>query len=94
MSATGGTTLTEKAGLVGVVVHELRHTAGSQAVEGGVPLTTVADQLGYADVNMLADTYRHRTAPGVEGAEGVDSMMKAFMTPSKGRRSRRPAPKA
>jgi integrase len=63
--------LTAAAGLEGVVLHELRHTAGSQAVDAGVALTEVADQLGHSDVNMLARTYRHRTRPVVEGVAGV-----------------------
>ena len=71
-----------EAGLDDVVLHELRHTAGSVAVDAGVPLTEVADQLGHSDVAMLARVYRHRTRPVVEG---VASVMDAFVTaPSKG----------
>jgi integrase len=63
--------LARKAGLDGVVLHELRHTAGSHAVDAGLALTEVADQLGHSDVNMLARTYRHRTRPVVEGVAAV-----------------------
>ena len=76
--------LCERAGVEGVVFHELRHTVGSQAVEADVPLAVVADQLGHSDVNMLARTYRHRTKPVVEG---VADVMEAFVAPPK--RSRR-----
>jgi integrase len=72
--------LCKVAGIEGRVPHELRHTAGSVAVDAGVPLTEVADQLGHADVNMLARTYRHRTRPVVEGVAGV---MDAFVSPRK-----------
>jgi integrase len=75
--------ITKEAGLEGRVPHELRHTTGSQLVDAGVPLTVVADQLGHADVNMLARTYRHRTKPRVEG---VADVMEKFTAPK--RRSR------
>jgi integrase len=67
----------EQAALEDVVLHELRHTAGSVAVDAGVNLSEVADQLGHANVNMLATTYRHRTRPVVEG---VADVMDAFVT--------------
>jgi integrase len=76
--------LCEHAGIEGVVFHELRHTVGSHAVDSDVPLAEVADQLGHADVSMLASTYRHRTRPVVEG---VASVMEAFVSSQK--RSRR-----
>jgi integrase len=78
--------LCKAVGIEGRVPHELRHTAGSLAVDAGVALTEVADQLGHADVNMLARTYRHRTRPVVEP---VAAVMEAFITPPRrGRRAR------
>ena len=74
-----------EAGLEGVVLHELRHTAGSVAVDAGVALTEVADQLGHADVSMLATVYRHRTRPVVEGVAGV---MENFVAAEKPKRKR------
>ena len=74
-----------RAELDDVVLHELRHTAGSQAVDAGVALTTVADQLGHADVNMLARVYRHRTRPVVED---VAAVMDAFVAPGSAKRRR------
>jgi integrase len=79
--------LCEAAGIEGRVPHEMRHTAGSQAVDAGVPLGEVADQLGHADVNMLARIYRHRTRPVVEG---VADVMEAFITAPRRRRTSRP----
>ncbi|HEY1445666.1 MAG TPA: tyrosine-type recombinase/integrase [Acidimicrobiales bacterium] len=70
----------KSAGIEGRVPHELRHTAGSQAVDAGLPLAEVADQLGHADVNMLARTYRHRTKAVVEGVAGV---MEDFIAPAR-----------
>jgi integrase len=80
------TALCKAAGVDGRVPHELRHTAGSLAVDAGVSLAEVADQLGHADVNMLARTYRHRTRPVVEGVAGV---MEAFVTTPPKRAGRR-----
>ena len=78
--------LCNTAGIEGRVPHELRHTVGSMAVDAGVALTTVADQLGHADVDMLARTYRHQTRPVVEG---VADVMEDFITPPRsGRRAR------
>jgi integrase len=78
--------LCKAAGIEGRVPHELRHTAGSHAVDAGLPLAEVADQLGHADVNMLARTYRHRTRPVVEGVAGV---MEDFITERPKRRRTR-----
>ena len=75
--------LCKTAGIEGRVPHEMRHTAGSLAVDAGVALTDVADQLGHADVNMLARVYRHKTRPVVEP---VAAVMEAFITrPKRGR---------
>jgi integrase len=63
--------LTTAADLEGTVLHELRHTFTSHAVDAGVPLTDIADQLGHSNVEMLARTYRHMTRPVVEGPAEV-----------------------
>jgi integrase len=75
--------LCERAGVEGVVFHELRHTVGSHAIDSDVPLAVVADQLGHS-VDVLVRTYRHRTKPA---AEGVADVMEGLIAPSK--RSRR-----
>jgi integrase len=75
--------LTKAADLEGVVLHELRHTAASHAVDAGVALTTVADQLGHSNVETLARTYRQRTRPVVDG---VAEVMERVVTPVRKRR--------
>lgn len=39
--------------------HTLRHTYASRAVEAGVPLMIVAQNLGHADIGMLQKHYSH-----------------------------------
>lgn len=46
-----------KAGLKGVVVHELRHAAATSWLEGGVHIRAVADLLGHSSVAITGDTY-------------------------------------
>jgi integrase len=43
-----------KAGLVGVSLHTMRHSHGSQLLSLGVPLPTVSKRLGHANVNVTA----------------------------------------
>lgn len=47
-----------KAGLEDVRLHDLRHTAASQMLMAGVPLSVVAERLGCTEGNILR-TYRH-----------------------------------
>ena len=47
-----------KAGVEGVRLHDLRHTAASQMLMAGVPLSIVAERLGCTEANILR-TYRH-----------------------------------
>jgi integrase len=68
--------LAERAGIEGRVLHELRHTVGSHAVEADVPLAMVADQLGH-DVATLARTYRHRVAPVVDVSATTEALLGA-----------------
>lgn len=48
----------EKAGIPRVRLHDLRHTAASQMLMGGVPISVVAERLGCTEANILR-TYRH-----------------------------------
>ena len=66
--------LCNKAG-VKAVFHEARHTVGSHAVEDGVPLATVADQLGHSSIEMLARTYRHRIASVVDVSATTEALI-------------------
>jgi integrase len=52
--------LLEEAGLpVGVRFHDLRHTAGTLALQQGVPLHTVSRMLGHSDAAMTLRRYAH-----------------------------------
>ncbi len=49
----------ERAGLTGVTVHTLRHTAATTMLEAGVHLKAVSELLGHADIRITADVYGH-----------------------------------
>lgn len=49
----------EKAGVEGVTVHTLRHSAATTMLEAGVNLKAVSDLLGHADIRITADVYGH-----------------------------------
>jgi integrase len=52
--------LLEEAGLpVGVRFHDLRHTAGTQALHQGIPLHAVSKMLGHSDPAMTLRRYAH-----------------------------------
>jgi integrase len=65
----------DQARLDGVRLHDLRHTAASQMLMAGIPLSIVAERLGCTEGNVLR-TYRH-FIPGSdkEAAELMDRMM-------------------
>lgn len=56
----------EKAGLPHWRLHDLRHTAASQMLMAGIPISVVAERLGCTEANILR-TYRH-FVPGSDGA--------------------------
>ena len=45
------------AGLPHIPFHGLRHSAATAWLAAGVPLRTVADQLGHSTITITADTY-------------------------------------
>jgi integrase len=51
-------------GLSGVTFHCLRHTAASQLIRLGAPVTTVANILGHASTQMTLDVYGHHYENG------------------------------
>ena len=53
--------------LAGVTPHTFRHTTASLLVDAGVPLGTISDLLGHADMTMLVKNYRHSTSSKVTG---------------------------
>ena len=59
--------LSAAAGLPPIRLHDLRHTAASLALEAGVPLKVVSEQLGHSALAITADTYTS-VLPGVAKA--------------------------
>jgi integrase len=56
-----------RAGLPGVGLHTLRHSAASVMLTHGVPLTVVSQILGHSGIAITADVYGH-VAPEVSRA--------------------------
>lgn len=52
-------TVAEQAGLGRWHIHELRHSAASLMLGGGVPIEVVSDVLGHSSIRITADTYGH-----------------------------------
>ena len=75
--------LTRRLGLVGVRLHDLRHTMASLYLEQGVNPKTVAERLGHASVTITLDLYSH-CLPGVQEAAAVqfDTAMEQAKIPS------------
>ena len=48
-----------KAGLTGVNVHTLRHSAATAWIEASVNIKAVSTLLGHADIRITADVYGH-----------------------------------
>ena len=51
----------ERAGIHGVSVHTLRHSAATAMLEGGVHLKAVSELLGHAGTQVTAEVYAHLT---------------------------------
>lgn len=49
----------DRAGLSGVGVHTLRHSAASALLEKGIGLKTVSEMLGHSSVAITGDVYQH-----------------------------------
>ncbi len=64
-----------KTGLTDIRLHDLRHTAASQMLMAGVPISIVAERLGCTEANILR-SYRH-FIPGSDrsAAELMDQML-------------------
>jgi integrase len=65
-----------RAGLPGVRLHTLRHTAASVMLTQGVPLKVVSDLLGHSSIAITGDVYGH-VSPDVS-AEPMDLLGEAL----------------
>jgi integrase len=54
--------IAKKAGFVGVSLHSLRHSNGSQLLAAGVPLPVVSKRPGHTDIYTTARIYAHALA--------------------------------
>jgi integrase len=65
-----------RAGVARMRLHDLRHTAASQMLMAGVPISVVAERLGCTEANILG-TYRHYI-PGSdhEAADLMDRLLR------------------
>lgn len=57
------TTAAEQAGISGVSVHTLRHSAATAMLDSGVHLKAVSELLGHAGTQITAEVYAHLTTP-------------------------------
>jgi integrase len=64
----------KKAGLAGVGVHTLRHTAATTALLNGVPIHVVSRNLGHSSIAITADVYGHLTDEAAQAAADVVSV--------------------
>lgn len=65
------TTAATKAGLSGVNVHTLRHSAATHWLENGVHLRAVSDLLGHSSTRITGDVYAHTSDAAAERAMEV-----------------------
>lgn len=65
------TAATQKLGYGHWHPHELRHTAASLMSEAGIPIETIADQLGHDGTRMTLLIYRHATKPTVAAGHAM-----------------------
>jgi site-specific recombinase XerD len=65
----------KRAGLDGVGIHTLRHSAGSAMLAAGAPLHTVSEILGHFSVAITGDVYGHVTTDGACSAVDLLSSM-------------------
>jgi integrase len=73
--------LSAEAGLPVIKFHATRHTAATLALEAGVDVRVVSDQLGHSTTTITRDTYQHvRRAQHRNAAEKV-----VVLLPEKGK---------
>jgi len=62
-----------KAGIDGLVIHDLRRTAATRMIKAGVDLATIRDILGHKDFNILS---RYLKSSSDERADAVSKLVK------------------
>ena len=67
----------DKKGLEGVRLHDLRHVAATALLNAGVPITTVSQRLGHANVSTTLNIYSHAVpGSGRDAASKMGELMK------------------
>ena len=69
------TTATQRLGYGHWHPHELRHTAASLMSQAGIPIETIADQLGHDGTRMTLLVYRHATKPTVGAGRAMTEVL-------------------
>jgi integrase len=65
-----------RAGLSGVGVHTLRHSAASALLEDGIGIKIVSEMLGHSSIAITGDVYQHVSDGAAQGA--ADALATAF----------------
>jgi len=60
----------ERAGVEGVGIHTLRHSAAVGWLEAGVHIKAVVDLLGHSSISITGDVYGHTTDDTARAAVG------------------------
>ena len=58
----------QRAGVEGVAVHTLRHSAAVAWLESGVHIKAVADLLGHSSISVTGDVYGHTSDTAARAA--------------------------
>lgn len=68
--------ITQRAGVPGLRIHDMRHASASFMLRAGVHPKVVSERLGHASVNITLDTYSH-ILPGLQAAaaEALDVVL-------------------
>lgn len=73
---TGFVAATRRAGLEGVTIHSLRHTAAVTMLRNGVPMSMIAQYLGHSNTSVTQRTYARFDPSSMQDAADVLDFMK------------------
>jgi integrase len=68
----------QKAGLLHIRLHDLRHTHATVMLKAGVHPKVVSERLGHSSIRITLDTYSH-VLPGIQ--EAAAQRFDDFLTP-------------